>query len=93
MELNKELVTIKQQPAKTTINKTKTTSALSIENQEKYYNKIAVDDTFKMQVDTNGFNKDRFGNLDGNTFDLAMDFCFNGKIIAIFQICGALAWI
>ena len=46
----------------------KSTSNAS-DKQKKFYNTIAIDDSFKANL--GGYSKDKFGNLAGNNFDLA----------------------
>ena len=80
----------------TTITTTKTTNQINSfaplikstsnasDKQKKFYNTIAIDDSFKANL--GGYSKDKFGNLAGNNFDLAMDNAFGGRLIAVLHL-------
>ena len=61
---------------------------ITLKNREKFYNEIARDEMYrdKISLNPNAYNKDKYGNLAGNQFDLAMDNAFNGFFIAVLQL-------
>ena len=54
--------------------------------REKFYNEIGRDERYREKINLNEYNKDYYGNLAGNKFDLAMDNAFNGFIISVLQL-------
>ena len=56
--------------------------------REKFYNQIGRDEIYRQQININPniYNKDKYGNLAGNQFDLAMDNAFDGFVIAVLQL-------
>ncbi len=65
-------------------------------NREKFYNEIARDEVGKyrekINLNANAYNKDKYGNLAGNQFDLAMDNAFSGFYIAVLQLYNELSF-
>ena len=80
---NNKKTSITKKP--TLLSKVSTSSDI-LEKQKKYYNQIAIDESYKDMAKMSGAQKDKFGNLAGNKFDLAMDLGFSGRLIAVLHL-------
>lgn len=94
--INKQNVVKQPVQLKKTVTNVSNNSENTSKNREKFYNEIARDEVGKyrekINLNPNAYNKDKYGNLAGNQFDLAMDNAFNGFYIAVLQFYNEISF-